>query len=87
MTVLFYDRACSYDLFCNLCNKENISCLNIASRNIFKIRIACVVYVTEMVFKACKLVKSRNSMGRDCRSVNRKPAIASASFHWRHSIT
>jgi hypothetical protein len=26
-------------------------------------------------------VKSRNSMGRDCRSVNRKPAMGRASCH------
>src|SRR5712691_6086015 len=29
-----------------------------------------------------RLVKSRNSIGRDCRSVNRKPAMGRASCHY-----
>src|SRR5262245_60689592 len=28
-----------------------------------------------------RLVKSRNSVGRDCRSGNRKPAMSRASYH------
>jgi hypothetical protein len=33
-----------------------------------------------------RLVTSRNSLGRDCRAVNRRPGIESASFHRRRSI-